>query len=61
MMLLAYCLLVANAFMMTLLIGVISEGKPLYGVKYFIPIAAVALVAFAISNAVVGGILTVVG
>ncbi|MDO8339562.1 MAG: hypothetical protein Q7T16_02795, partial [Candidatus Burarchaeum sp.] len=57
---LAYLVLVSSVLMITVLMGVISEGKFAYGVKYFVPLTLIALVAFTIAKGVIGGVLSVV-
>ena len=57
---LAYLVLILGVLMITILMGVISEGKYFYGLKYFVPLAIVALVAFSIAKGVIAGVLSAV-
>ncbi|VVB98489.1 Type II secretion system (T2SS), protein F [uncultured archaeon] len=57
---LAYLVLISSVLMITVLMGVISEGKYAYGLKYFVPLTIVALVAFTIAKGVIGGVLSAV-
>lgn len=51
----AYLVILGTSLLTTIMIGVISEGKTLYGLKYFPPLAAAAMVFFLIFKTVIGG------
>jgi len=51
----AFVIIVGTAFLTSVLIGVISEGKVLYGVKYFPPLAMASGVMFLICKTMIGG------
>ena len=51
----AFVIICGTAFLTSVLIGVISEGKVLYGVKYFPPLAMASGVMFLICKTVIGG------
>ncbi|MEM3030497.1 MAG: type II secretion system F family protein [Candidatus Micrarchaeia archaeon] len=57
----SYILLVITAFLVSILIGVIGEGKLLYGVKYFIPIALGSVVTFIFIRNAIASVLGVIG
>jgi hypothetical protein len=42
----------------SILIGVINEGKLLYGLRYFLPLAALSALDFIICKIIVEGILS---
>jgi flagellar protein FlaJ len=52
-----YVILIGTTFFVSILIGVINEGKLLYGLRYFLPLVAIALVDFIVCKSVVEGIL----
>jgi flagellar protein FlaJ len=52
-----YVILIGTTLFVSILIGVINEGKLLYGLRYFLPLVAIALVDFLICKSVVEGIL----
>ncbi|MEM4634187.1 MAG: hypothetical protein QW275_03470, partial [Candidatus Anstonellaceae archaeon] len=51
----AFVIIFGTSLLTSVLIGVISEGKWLYGVKYFPPLAFAAWVMFVIFKTVIGG------
>jgi len=51
----AFVIIVGTAFLTSVLIGVISEGKVLYGVKYFPPLAMASGIMFLICKTMIGG------
>ena len=53
-----YLILIGTTFFVSILIGVINEGKLLYGLRYFIPLAALSAVDFIICKGVVDTILS---
>jgi len=53
-----YVILFGTTFFVSVLIGVINEGKLLYGLRYFLPLAAIAAVDFIVFKGVVEGILS---
>jgi len=53
-----YVILIGTTFFVSILIGVISEGKLFYGLRYFLPLAAIAAVDFIVCKGLVGGILS---
>ncbi|MEM4389348.1 MAG: type II secretion system F family protein [Candidatus Micrarchaeia archaeon] len=57
----SYLLLVVTAFLVSILIGVISEGKLLYGVKYFIPIATGSVITFVLIRNIIASVLGLIG
>lgn len=57
----AYVILVGTTVFVSILIGVISEGKLLYGLRYFLPLVVIAAVDFAVCKIIVGGILATMG
>jgi len=57
----SYILLIVTAFLVSILIGVISEGKLLYGIKYFIPIAIGSVITFIFIRTAIAGVLGVIG
>jgi flagellar protein FlaJ len=52
-----YVILIGTTFFVSILIGVINEGKLLYGIRYFLPLIAIAVIDFIVCKGVVGGIL----
>lgn len=52
-----YVILIGTTLSVSILIGVINEGKLLYGLRYFLPLVAIALVDFMVCKSVVEGIL----
>jgi len=50
-----YVIIVGTAILTAMLVGIIAEGKTLYGLKYFPPLAVGATVMFWIFKAVVSG------
>jgi hypothetical protein len=53
----AYILFLGNAILAGLFIGVISNNKPLLGLRYSIPMFIVTLIIFAISRHFLSGLL----
>ena len=53
-----YVILIGTTFFVSILIGVINEGKLLYGVRYFLPLAAISAVDFIVCKGIVEGILS---
>ncbi|MEM3690366.1 MAG: type II secretion system F family protein [Candidatus Micrarchaeia archaeon] len=53
-----YVILIGTTFFVSVLLGVINEGKYLYGLRYFLPLAAIGVVDFIILKGVVQGILS---
>lgn len=56
--LVSYAALIGTAFFASVLMGVISRGKILYGMKYFPFLAAGSLIAFQVARSVTSGIFT---
>lgn len=54
----AYASLIGTAFFASVLMGVISRGKILYGIKYFPLLALGSLIAFQVARSVTSGIFT---
>ena len=52
-----YMILIGTTFFVSILIGVINEGKLMYGLRYFIPLAVIGVVDFIVFRGVVQGIL----
>ncbi|NYZ76017.1 type II secretion system F family protein [Candidatus Micrarchaeota archaeon] len=52
-----YVMLIGTTFFVSILIGVINEGKIFYGLRYFLPLGAIALVDFVVCKSIVEGIL----
>lgn len=52
-----YVILIGTTFFVSILIGVINEGKLMYGLRYFIPLAVIGVVDFIVFRGVVQGIL----
>jgi hypothetical protein len=57
----SYVILIGTTLFVSILIGVINEGKLLYGLRYFLPLAAIAAVDFVVCKSIVGGILASMG
>jgi len=53
-----YVILIGTTFFVSILLGVINEGKYLYGLRYFLPLAAIGVVDFIILKGVVEGLLS---
>ena len=53
-----YVILIGTTFFVSILIGVINDGKLLYGLRYFLPLAALSAVDFIICKGVVDMILS---
>ncbi|VVB97899.1 Type II secretion system (T2SS), protein F [uncultured archaeon] len=51
----AYVIIVGTSILTSVLIGVIGEGKILYGLKYFPPLAAGSIIVFMICKTVISG------
>jgi len=51
----AYTIIFGTSILTSLLIGILAEGKALYGLKYFPPLAFTSLVFFLIFKTVIGG------
>jgi hypothetical protein len=52
-----YVILIGTTLFVSILIGVINEGRLLYGLRYFLPLAALAAIDFVICKSIVGGLL----
>jgi flagellar protein FlaJ len=52
-----YVILIGTTFFVSILIGVINEGKLFYGLRYFLPLVAIALIDFIVCKSIVEGIL----
>ncbi len=52
-----YAVLIGTTLSVSILIGVINEGKLLYGLRYFLPLVAIALIDFMVCKSIVEGIL----
>jgi flagellar protein FlaJ len=52
-----YVILIGTTLSVSILIGVINEGKLLYGLRYFVPLVVIAALDFVICKSIVGGIL----
>lgn len=52
-----YVILIGTTLSVSILIGVISEGKLLYGLRYFVPLVIVSVIDFIICKGIVEGIL----
>jgi flagellar protein FlaJ len=53
-----YLILGGTAFFVSILVGIINEGKFVYGIKYFIPLLLSSFVVFIILRTVVSGLLS---
>lgn len=53
-----YVILIGTTFFISILLGVINEGKYTYGLRYFLPLVAIGLVDFIVLKGAVEGILS---
>ena len=58
---LSYVLIIGNSIFTAILVGIISRGKVLFGLKYAPPLAFAALFFFFIFKTVIGGFLSALG
>jgi len=57
----SYVLLVITSFLVSILIGVIGEGKLLYGVKYFLPVCVGSLMTFFVIREAIASVMGAIG
>lgn len=50
-----YVIILGTAVLTAMLVGIIAEGRTLYGLKYFPPLAVAAMVMFLIFKAIISG------
>jgi pilus assembly protein TadC len=58
---LAFVLIIGNSIFTSILVGIISRGKILFGLKYSPPLAFASLFFFFVFKTVIGGFLSVLG
>jgi hypothetical protein len=58
---LAFVLIIGNSIFTSVLVGIISRGKILFGLKYSPPLAFAAIFFFFIFKTLIGGFLSALG